>query len=134
MTATKLIQSPSGSKQIDHLRKRFDAWRKIRRPRARIPKQLWESAVQVAGQCGLNKTAQALHLDYYTLKKRLDDSSVSQEPAPSFIELSPAVTGSIPECVIELEHRNGSKMRIHLKGMGTPDLNDLSSAFWRGRQ
>ena len=134
MTSTKRFQSPNGSKQIDHLRKRFDSWRKRRRPRTRIPKQLWESAIQVAGQCGLNKTAKTLHLDYYTLKKRLDESSAGRGQAASFIELSPAATGSTHECVIELENRNGGKMRIHIKGGGSPDLNVLSSTFWRSKR
>jgi hypothetical protein len=134
MKSTKRFQSSDSSKPIDHLRKRFDAWRKYRKPRTRIPKRLWESAVQVAGECGLNRTAKTLHLDYYALKKRLDACSAGRGPAPSFIELSPAATGSTPECVIELENRNGAKMRIHIKGMGTPDLNALSSAFWRGKR
>ena len=134
MTSKKQFQSPDSSKQIDHLRKRFDAWRKYRKTRTRIPKRLWESAVQVAGQCGLNRTAKALHLDYYALKKRLDASSARRGPVPSFIELSPAVAGSTPECIIELETRNGAKMRIHIKGMGVPDLNALSSTFWRSKR
>lgn len=58
-------------------------------------------------------------------------TSVKQDPTPSFVELSPVVSGQAPECVIELETRSGAKMRIHLKGMGSPDLNALSSTFWR---
>jgi hypothetical protein len=134
MKSKKRIESSDSSKQIDHLQKRFDAWRKFRKPRTRIPKRLWESAVQVAGQCGLNRTAKTLHLDYYALKKRLDASSAGRGPAPSFIELSPVAAGSTSECVIELENRNGAKMRIHIKGVGTPDLSALSSAFWRSKQ
>jgi hypothetical protein len=132
MKSIQRIQSLKSNKPIDHLRKRFDAWRKYRRPRTRIPKRLWQSAVQVAGQCGLNRTAKALHLDYYALKKRLDATGAGHGNQPTFIELNPKVTGSTPECVIELENKNGSKMRIQIKGMGSPDLNALSSAFWRG--
>ena len=134
MTGTKRLQSPDSIKQIDHLRKRFEAWRKSSKPRTRIPKRLWQSAVQVAGRCGLNRTAKTLHLDYYALKKRLDASGGEQGEAPAFIEINPKAAGSTPECVIELENRNGSKMRIHIKGADSPDLNELSSAFWRSRQ
>jgi len=133
MTFTKRPQPPNSNKQIDHLRRRFEDWRKNGRPRTRIPKRLWESAVQAAGQYGLNRTAKTLRLDYYNLKKRLDASSAVRGTTPAFIELSPATTGATQECVIELENRNGSKMRIHIKGVGTPDLNALSSTFWRGR-
>jgi hypothetical protein len=133
MTATKRLQSPNSNEQIDHLRRRFEDWRKSGRPRTRIPKRLWESAVQAAGQYGLNRTAKTLHLDYYNLKKRLDASGAVRGTTPAFIELGQATTGETPECVIELENRNGSKMRIHIKGVETPDLNALSSTFWRGR-
>ena len=118
--------------QIYQLQKLLDAWRKARKRRSRIPGRLWDSAVQVAGQCGLNRTARALHLNYYDLKKRIDIIHVNQGPAPSFIELNPsAVSGSTPECIIELETRNGEKMRVQMKGMGVPDLNALSQVFWR---
>lgn len=127
-------QSHSLKPQIDQLQKRLDAWRKSHRSRAPIPGRLWEAAVLVAGQCGLNRTAKALRLDYYDLKKRLDAAGVKQGRVPAFIELSPAVSGPTAECVIELEARNSSKMRIHIKGMGMPDLNALSSAFWRSRK
>jgi hypothetical protein len=120
-------------KQIDHLQKRFDVWRKFHKPGARIPDRLWDAAVKVAQQHSLHRTAKALHLDYYSLKKRLGAAGVRQEPVPSFIELHPPEPEGIPECVIELETQNGSKMRIHTKGMAAPDLNALSSSFWRSR-
>ena len=124
-------QAPSiNSREIDLLRKRLEAWRKSHRPRARIPDRLWNSAVRVAGHCGLNRTAKALRLDYYDLKKRLDAASLNQGKIPSFVELSPIVSRQAPECIIECENRSGAKMRIHLKGMGSPDLNILST-FWR---
>jgi hypothetical protein len=122
---------PNSSNQIETLRKRLEAWRKTHKSRSRIPTHLWDSAARVAGQCGLNRTAKALHLDYYDLKKRMNGAAVSQGPVPSFIELSPPAAVSIPECIIELESRSGAKMRIQVKGMGIPDLHALSSIFWR---
>jgi hypothetical protein len=134
MKSTKLIQSPDSNKQIERIRKRFEDWRKSQKPRTRIPGRLWESAVQVARECGVNRTAKALHLDYNDLKKRLEASSRILESAPAFIELQPAVAVSAPECIIECENRNGAKVRIHIKGMEAPDLNALSSTFWRGKR
>jgi hypothetical protein len=134
MISTKPSPSDNTSHQIDHLRKRLDVWRKSHRARSRIPGRLWNAAVYVAGQCGLNRTAKALHLDYYDLKKRLDAGGVKRGPVRSFIELSPApLSGPTPECIIELEKRNGAKMRVHMKGMGAPDLSALGDAFWRSR-
>jgi hypothetical protein len=130
MKPQKQSRASISNNPIETLRKRLDAWRKTHEPRSRIPDQLWSAAVQVAMQCGLNKTAKTLHLDYYNLKKRIDFANAGQKTAPSFIELTPAVTGSAPECSIELESHNGAKMRIHIKGTGMPDLNALSNTFW----
>jgi len=133
MISTK--QSPVSNKAnpIDHLRARFNDWRRIHKARTRIPERLWDSAGHVAGQYGLHRTARALHLDYYALKKRMDSVGLKKERVPSFIELSPRALESTSECIIELETRNGAKMRIQIKGMGVPDLNSLSSTFWRGK-
>jgi hypothetical protein len=131
MISTKQSQSSVINNQTDQLQKRLETWRKSHKARSRLPVRLWNAAVRVAGQCGLNKTAKALRLDYYDLKKRLEAVAVDHGPAASFIELSPAASSPFPECLIELEARNGTKMRIHLKGMAVPDLNALSSTFWR---
>ena len=72
-----------------------------------------------------------MHLDYYDLKKRMNAATVSQGAVPSFIELSPTAAVSVPECIIDLESRNGAKMRIQIKGTGIPDLHELSNMFWR---
>jgi hypothetical protein len=133
MISAKRHPSTNHSTQLDDLRMRFEVWRQSCRPRARIPSRLWDAAVHVAGQYGLHRTAKTLHLDYYALKKRLDACSAVQTTVP-FIELSPVVSGSAPECIIELEARDGAKMRIHLKSMGAPDLNAFSEAFWRSRR
>jgi hypothetical protein len=132
MVSKKRTSSVSKS-QIDHLQMRFEAWRKSHKARTRIPDRLWDAAVRIAGQNGLHRTARALHLDYYALKKRLDAAGVKQGRVTSFIELSSPAPERIPEYVIELETRNGSKMRIQIKGMGVPDLNALSSTFWRSK-
>jgi hypothetical protein len=85
MTSTKRFHSPDSDKQIERLQKHYEAWRKHHKPRARIPIRPWNAAVQAAGECGLNRTAKALRLDYYTLKKRLDASGGVQAPAPALI-------------------------------------------------
>jgi hypothetical protein len=133
MRTTKRFQ-PDTSKLIDRLKRRFDKWRKSRKPRTRIPNRLWKAAIQTAQQCGLNRTAKALHLNYYDLKKRIDVNFDAQSLTPEFIELSPAAVGTPFECIIECEKKNGSKMRIQIKGMNTPDLNAISAAFWRSER
>jgi hypothetical protein len=131
MISKKPATFSNGKTPIDQLQKRFELWRQRHKPRTRIPERLWDSAVHVAAQYGLNRTAKVLHLDYYCLKKRLNGGNVTKEPLPSFIELPPPICGSIPECMVELENQNGAKMRIHFKGGQIPDLGALSSMFWR---
>jgi hypothetical protein len=124
MSARKRSEVPAS---LSRLAQRFDAWRKTRVSGQRIPENLWKSAVRMAGEHGLNRTAQILNLDYYSLKKRVDGASVSQA---TFVELSPSPLGLASECVIELEDATGSRMRVELKGQNAPDLLALSRSFW----
>ena len=94
----------------------------------RIPESLWKSAVKLATEHGLNRTARALNLDYYSLKKRVDRAS--SQPKSTFVELPSSPLSIISECVIELEDATGSRMRVQLKGQDAPDLLALSRSFW----
>jgi hypothetical protein len=116
--------------QLERLRQRLEVWRNSHKPRSRLPGRLWNAAGRLAVHYGLNKTAKALHLDYYDLKRRVDASGSRQAPISSFVELVPS-SSPFPECLIELEARSGTKMRIHLKGTTLPDLTTLGSMFWR---
>ena len=49
-------------------RQQFDQWRSRHHKRARLPKELWRQAAALAREHGLNKTARALGLGYYSLK------------------------------------------------------------------
>lgn len=57
---------------LEKVRRRFARWRQGRAPRARIPERLWAAAIARARASGLNRTARVLHLDYYSLKSRLE--------------------------------------------------------------
>ena len=129
---------------LERLRRRLDRWRETREGRSRIPEALWASAVKASGRHGLNPTARALRLDYYSLKKRVEadglrDGSGRRKVAKSvagtirrgkFIELAPVASACSPECILEMEDPRGAKMRIHLTGMPAPDLAGLSRSFW----
>lgn len=123
---------------LEEVDERFKRWRRGRSRGTRIPEDLWAAAVGVAREQGVNRTARALGLDYYHLKKRLEcgqGAVVRAVPAqPSFIEwLAPAAMGS-GECRVELENRRGAKMRIELKGGEVAaSLERLSRSFWSAR-
>jgi hypothetical protein len=97
---------------------------------------LWVSAVKVARTYGIHRTAKALRVDYYRLKKRVGEEGSrsgrlpEERSVPAFVELArPAEAGS-GECILELEHAGGAKMRVHVKGVEAPDLVALSRSFW----
>jgi len=124
--------------RLEGLRGRFERWRRTRETRSRIPEALWASAVKAADTYGIHRTARALRVDYYALKKRVEGTAAvtaSNTPAgvapATFVELSaPAWPGS-GECVLELEDAGGAKLRVHLKGFEAPDLAALSRSFWQ---
>jgi hypothetical protein len=75
-----------------------------------------------------------LGLDYYSLKKRVGLSApvdgLASRKATPFVELTVPAKSPSSECVLELEDASGAKMRVHLKGVETPDLTALSRTFW----
>jgi len=132
--------------RLDALRRRFVRWRATHQARSRIPDGLWTAAARLAVRYGLHRTSRVLRLEYYSLKKRLEQQStvavdppnnahrrrpplpLGAESAATFLELSPASNGC--ECTVELEDAAGAKMRVHLKGVPMPDLAALSRSFW----
>lgn len=115
-------------------RDRFAAWRRTRKPGARIPGQLWSVAVKLADAHGLSRTASMLKLDYNALKKRVAAKNSDGHAAPTaFIELSPPSPAATGECVIEFEDGFGASMRVHLRGCDAPDLVALGRNFWNGQ-
>ena len=112
------------------LEQRFADWRKTRAPGERIPDQLWKSAAKLAADCGLNQTAKVLKLDYYSLKRQVDQQVPETAPTAAFIELPSAPVVHANECIIEFEDGAGASMRMHLKGTDIPDLLALGRSFW----
>ncbi|MEW6253596.1 MAG: hypothetical protein AB1716_23370 [Planctomycetota bacterium] len=136
-------------------RGRLERWRGTRRGRARIPEELWSLAVEAVSTHGLNKTARALGLDYYSLKKRVESAADDPrgpakrrgrkaprvarpvEVAPRFVELAsgvaelvPARSSGAPACVLEFERAGGAKLRVQLPSVAAADLVALGRSFW----
>jgi len=121
--------------QLDNVRRRFEAWRRTRTARTRIPDSLWAAAVKVAGRYGVHRTAKTLRIDYYGLKRRVEEeastsTSVRTVGDATFVELAGPFPTGLSECLVELEDDSGAKMRVHLKGVEAPDLVALSQSFW----
>jgi hypothetical protein len=117
---------------IIQLQRQLEQFRSTHPLRTKLPEAIWQAAVELARQYGVNSVAYPLRLDYAGLKRRLGGvSGIRQRKAkPAFVELV-AVTSSRPEeCIIELESSGGSKMRIQWKTPGPPDWTSLLRA-WR---
>ena len=120
-------------------RRQFDHWRSQQpNKRTRLPKELWQQAVALAREHGLNKTARALNVKYYSLKKHLDetgaDAFVPAKPTPDFIELLPdTMTLGGVECMIEWAEGHNATVRMHIKGAGLSELTALARVFRSGR-
>jgi hypothetical protein len=131
---------PAGLKEIQ---RRFERWRRTHRARSRISDSLWAAAVKASGTYGIYRTARALRVDYYSLKKQIGQKSAADRGfarvptgvpdgggVATFLEVAPAVQTGSGECTLELEDGGGAKMRVHLKGFEAPDLAALSRSFW----
>jgi hypothetical protein len=128
MRASKGIDLP---KDLLQGRSRFQVWRLCRRTRGRIPDALWALAVRLVKIHGVNRTARALGVDYYNLKKRAEAAAASEPPArgPGFVELpAPAMIGK--QCLFELSNAAGATLRVQLLGYDTADVETLARAVW----
>jgi hypothetical protein len=125
----------STSAGLEATRRRFEQWRQSRSRGRRIPESLWAAAVRMARMYGVARASSVLRVDYYALKKRLEQkgarsASPQQAAVATFVELAAPVRSETRECILEFEDADGAKMRIHVKGVETPDLVALSRSFW----
>ena len=135
-------------KQLKTLCSRVEHWRKHRDGgRARVPEDLWNSAVEVARVAGVHAASKALRFNYYSLKDRLvlaDSAAPRQKKADrgaTFVEVqlpappalpspTPRVSAAGGQTVVELVGTGGARMRIDVTGTSTVDVVALAQAFW----
>ena len=112
-------------------RSRFQAWRRSGKAGSRIPQPLWALAVRLAKTHGVSRTATALGLDYYSLKRQVEAAAPPQPPSsdPAFVELpSPVLVGK--QCLFELDNGAGATLRVQLVGYDAADVEALARSFW----
>lgn len=118
---------------LSDVQSKFERWRSNRRRGARIPTGLWRAAAEAAREHGVSKVAQALRLDYYGLKDRVESAAELSGPEPAtgrgFLEI-PLGARSAAECVLQLEDGQGARLRVELKGAAPAELETLARAFW----
>jgi hypothetical protein len=111
-------------------RGQFQAWRGQRTRGDRIPEHLWALAVRLVKRHGVSRTATALRLDYYGLKKRATSASrKAKSKDPAFVELpSPVVVGK--QCLVELDNGVGATVRVQLVGYDAADVTTVARSLW----
>jgi hypothetical protein len=129
-------QSPNPA-ALDDVVRLFNKWRAVRKPKSRIPNQLWEAAASLSEQYSVNHIAGTLRLNHTALKGRIAEQNFESEFTPSpqanFLEI-PALQPTVPsQCLIEMENRQGEKMRMHFTGEVSLELFALSKSFWECR-
>ncbi len=121
---------PDDLRQTRH---QFLVWRKQRLPGQRIPASLWQLAVRLVRRHGLSRTATALGLDYYSLKKRVAAAARQpQSSGPAFVELPASLLVS-KQARFELDNGTGATLRVQLVGYEAADIEAFTRLFWNAQ-
>ena len=127
-------ESKSFLSQLVPVRRQLEAWRRRRKPRERIPEDLWKAMAELARVFGVSRVCQALRIEYHALNERVQPAERSRRQNnhhATFVELPVPVPTPQSQCLVELEDGSGAKMTLHLEpGNGTEVLS-LVQAFWR---
>ncbi|MCP5110169.1 MAG: hypothetical protein GY953_04975 [bacterium] len=117
---------------LSDVQSQFERWRQSRKRGTRIPEGLWQAAAGAARECGVSKTAHALGLDYYGLKKRAESPLEVSESEPAagreFLEIP--LFASAADCVLEMVDADGARLRVELRGSATAHCQTLAQALW----
>lgn len=120
---------------FEQTRRELERWRRGGARGRRIPEGLWKAAVELGRQHGVSKTALRLGLDYYGLKKRVESATkkatCGDGRGAGFVQMPALGLLPAPECVFELEHPRGVRLRIQLSGPARAELLEpLVRALW----
>ncbi len=131
------ITLPTVRPTLEIVRHQFEAWRKRRRCRGRIPEALWQAAADLCREHSICEVSRSLRLNYNGLKNHVPKArdmgpTVGQHSDLGFVKLDLGTPITPSECLVEMEAPNGSKMRMSFRGvMRDVDPVELSRTFWR---
>jgi hypothetical protein len=118
---------------LPELQQRIDVWRRTREKPGRMPEGLWREAAKLARKHGVNPVKEALGLDYYSLRGRVDGAkrrgkTRSAGRSPTFVEVRP-VRETLSGNVLEIEKPGGTKVTVRL--CSAADVAAVLESFWR---
>lgn len=123
--------------RLEEARRRFDRWRATREKVGPIPEELWNEAASCAAQYGTYRTARILGLDSGKLKRwgkprKKGGKKKASSRRPTFVEVPPpAPVAPSSECVLELESRAGTRLRIQLRDTPLAQVAELARSLTR---
>jgi hypothetical protein len=92
---------------------------------------LWDAAVSLYPKYSVHQISKALRLNHTLLKNRVhggrDEPSISIDSP--FIELGVSSPLAVCGCTIEMQDRDGAKMKVQVSG-AYPDIIKLAQQFW----
>jgi hypothetical protein len=119
--------------EFGEVRAQFDNWRHRRSKGERIPEELWSAAGDAGRRFGVSRVCRALRLDYYQLKRRSGSNGEADEPAVDpaalFVEWKMPPGEREPVCVVELEKKNGTRLRVSARDAEAVDWFRIKEAF-----
>jgi hypothetical protein len=130
-------RNESLSPNLTQLRQRLEAWRQQGPRRRRIPEHFWKEALVLAQTEGISRVSRILRLHYQRLKEHSPKALVPVTPGASlgFVEVPfPYSLAEGRECRVEMIHRTGKRMTIHLPVASDAQLLPLAEAFWNQRR
>jgi len=121
---------------LSEVQTRFSAWRRNKKDGRCIPEELWAAAVKLSPKHSIHKISRGLSLSHAELKKRVAADNVSQTDNNN--SLQHFMTIDVPpthpaECIVEMEHHNGNRVRMYFKGKADFDLQSFAESFWSRR-
>ena len=134
---SSLITAPTVKPTLEVVRHQFEAWRKRRRCRGRIPEALWQAAVELCREHSICEVSRSLRLNYNGLKNRSSKArdrglAVGKRSDLGFVRLDLGAPIAPSECLVEMEAPNGARMRMSFRGAARDfDPVELGRAFWR---
>jgi len=108
------------------LKRRFSLWRLHRAKGTHIPEDLWEAAIDAARKYGVWRVSEKLRVHLNSLKRRLEEgpqAATGRGPL-HFVE--------IPGCVVELQDREGLRLRIEFRDGQSAE--NLARSLWKERR
>jgi hypothetical protein len=135
MKALARYQPKAIERDLEEVRELFERWRENRKRGARIPAELWQSAVALFPRYSVNRISRALRLGYEGVRSRIENERDEGGKDFHFWELRLSeLQGHIGECRLRAEDGAGRKVELELKSIAAGQLLQLLGGLWGERQ